>query len=202
MRMWLDFSLRLASAAGTRLIGSTNSVIDALQHARLEQSRTSYQTGSPHGGVLWRNASPMEDYGTDWVPHRVIRRTPQSVLVEAHPAVTPGDADSRAPTRTGRTYWLNRRDLERLGVARVRSRSIVFFTRPNASEESVKTLKSLIRLGVWFPFTEKDLRQAYLHRAAKHHPDAGGTDEKFIQLQDDHERAKIVLDLPINASHT
>jgi hypothetical protein len=199
MRMWLDFSIRLASE-GTTLLGSAYSVIRQLREAGLEHTRTLDAQASPRTDVVWRHASPMEDYGTDWVPHRIIRRTPQTVLVEAHPAIAVGATDKQAPgsKQRVRTYWLSRRDIERLGVARVRTRTTVFFSRPNASDKTVRTINSLIRLGIWFPFDEADLRQAYLRHATQLHPDAGGTDEKFIQLQDDLERAKVVLDLPVN----
>jgi hypothetical protein len=197
MRLWLDFSIKLGARENT-LIGYAHDVIQILRDAGIERDRSPHSPAFRHTDVVWRRASRMEDYGTEWVPHRVIRRSPQTVLVEAHPAISAGRTNEDSPGRSSRAYWLNRWDLERIGVARVRSRAVSFYTRPSASDEAVRTIESLIRLGIWFPFTEKDLRQAYIRRASQHHPDVGGSDEKFIQLQDDHERAMVALNLPVN----
>jgi hypothetical protein len=197
MGIWFDISLGLGTGKNV-LIRSAHTVVRKLREARIEPSRPRYSETSHQEDVVWRRTSPMEDLGRDWVPHRVIRRTPQTVLVEALPAVPSDSASGNSTRPRRRTYWLNRQDLERLGVARVRSRSIVFFTRPDVSDEAVSTVRSLVRLGLWFPFSEKDLRGAYIRRASLHHPDAGGSNEKFIQLQDDHARAMAVLNLPVN----
>ncbi|MEX2425351.1 MAG: hypothetical protein WD401_01170 [Thermomicrobiaceae bacterium] len=201
MRLWLDFSSKLVTGENF-LIRSANSVIQALRDTRIEQARPLESLVPQRTEAVWRRTSPMEGYDTEWVPHRVVRWTSQTVLVEAYPTV-PSDCPVEQGTgRRRRTYWVNRRDLERYGVAPVRSRKIAFFTSPNFTDEAVRMVESLMRLGLWFPFAEEDLRQVYIRRASQHHPDAGGCDEKFIQLQDDHARALTALGLPVNAPVT
>jgi hypothetical protein len=198
MRLRLDYSMNLGIGEHI-LVRSANTVIQALRDARIGSTGPIEPATSRDFEVIWRHASPMEGYDTDWVPHRVVRWTAQTVLVEAHPAVPGDQPDEQSNGRRRQSYWLDRRDLERYGVARVRSRKIAFFSSPDVTAEAVRTVESLLRLGLWFPFNDEDLRYAYIRRASQHHPDAGGSDEKFIQLQEDQERAAIALRLHASA---
>jgi len=47
----------------------------------------------------------------------------------------------------------------------------------------------LIRLGLMLPCNEADVKQAYLAKAKVMHPDAGGDQNQFIELQTDFDRA-------------
>jgi len=47
----------------------------------------------------------------------------------------------------------------------------------------------LIRLGLMLPCSEADVKQAYLAKAKVMHPDAGGDQAQFIELQTDFDRA-------------
>ena len=80
-----------------------------------------------------------------------------------------------------------------MGVARVRSRKIAFFRSPRVSCEIVEGVESLLRLELWFPCTEADLRRAFLRWAHECHPDAGGNEERFLRLQKDRDNAAVML---------
>ena len=55
---------------------------------------------------------------------------------------------------------------------------------------------ALLRLA--YPFDEDQLTQAYRRRARETHPDAGGSEREFIQVQQAYERLQGVLDLEIS----
>ncbi len=55
---------------------------------------------------------------------------------------------------------------------------------------------ALLRLA--YPFDEGQLTQAYRRRARETHPDAGGSEREFIQVQQAYERLQGVLDLEIS----
>jgi hypothetical protein len=55
---------------------------------------------------------------------------------------------------------------------------------------------ALLRLA--YPFDEEQLTQAYRRRARETHPDAGGSEREFIQVQQAYERLQGVLDLEIS----
>lgn len=135
----------------------------------------------------------MEDFGTRWVPHRVVRRGTKEIQVEASPSLEL-DANGRSRRPAG-TYSIDRRELQRYGFARAESSRTVFFSQPKASDRIVRAVDAVQRLGLWFPFSEDDLRQAYLQRARASHPDAGGSSDRFVQLQEDYQRARELLDL-------
>jgi VanZ family protein len=48
----------------------------------------------------------------------------------------------------------------------------------------------LVRLGVGLPCTPQDVEQAYLEKVKQAHPDRGGTQEDFLELQDAYAQAK------------
>jgi hypothetical protein len=187
--MWFRFGFSNVDVSGE--YGFLGTVRDALQALRDAQQTRLSKNEYPNSGAadfLWRYASDMEDYGTNWVPHRVARWNQHSVLVEARPTLP--DSRSQSPaSRRVRTYWLDRQDLEQIGVARVRTRDVAFFLSPHAGERAIATVKAIMRLGLWFPFTEQELRQAYLGRALWLHPDVGGSEAEFVQLQLDRELA-------------
>jgi hypothetical protein len=142
---------------------------------------------------LWRRPSALEEYESGWVPHRVVRKTSKYIVVEAYPWIQETSSDRRLPRRPLRTYWLDRWELEHMGVARVRSRKTIFFRTPREGSEFVDAVESLLRLGLWLPFSEEDLRKAFLRHAQEVHPDAGGNEERFIRLQEDRDRAAELL---------
>lgn len=144
---------------------------------------------------LWRYASPMEQQADPWVPHRIVRQTDRALLVEAAPYSAEshragGDGNTRV-----RTYWIDRSEIEMYGLARARSRKTVFFRHRNVSENVIRVTESLNRLGLWWPFSEDDLRQAFRRKALQVHPDTGGTEERFVQLQTDYRRAHAALSM-------
>lgn len=47
----------------------------------------------------------------------------------------------------------------------------------------------LVKLGLTFPCSPEDVKQAYLAKAKRAHPDAGGSPEAFVSLQDAYEKA-------------
>jgi hypothetical protein len=193
MRFWFTFSL----SSGTKGIAFTRGARHILQSLRDVQHNLPTAAESMNrgpGGVLWRSASTMEDYGTNWVTHRVLRWNEHSVVVEAQPYGSGAQLHGQTSKRGIRSYWLNRRDLDQFGVARVRSRKVAFFTSEHTSSEAVALVESLIRLGLWFPYTEDDLRQAYFRLALTVHPDVGGNKEKFLQLENDRELAAAALE--------
>jgi hypothetical protein len=149
--------------------------------------------------LVWRHTSPMEERDTPWVPHRIVRWNRQSVLVEAEPHLTGAQPRGQNATRRNLTYRLSRWELEQIGVARVHSRRIAFFTAPTENSNAIGAIESLMRLDLWFPFTEQELKDAYIQRALRAHPDAGGSNEKFRQLQHDRDRAEKLLSHPANA---
>lgn len=137
----------------------------------------------------------MEQQADRWVPHRIVRRTSRALLVEAAPYNPEAQQSSRRTHERVRTYWVDRSELERNGLARARSRKTVFFTSPRVSEQVVSVIESLNRLGLWWPFTADDLRQAFRRKALQAHPDAGGSEERFVQLQTDYHRALVALEM-------
>lgn len=135
----------------------------------------------------------MEEHPTAWVEHRVLRRSRNSALVEANPVVAAPQPGVHGASRRIPGYWIDQQELERRGFTRVRSRRTIFFATPHASDELVETLDALVRLGLWIPYSEDDLKQAFRRLALRLHPDAGGTDSRFIRLQDDFNRASQAL---------
>jgi hypothetical protein len=193
MRLWFTFSLSSGSKGIAFARGARN-ILQSLRDVQRNLPTSAESVNRVPGGVLWRSASAMEDYGTNWVPHRVLRWNEHSVVVEAQPWGSGAQLQRQTGKRGIRSYWLNRRDLEQFGVARVRTRKIAFFTNENSSSEAVALVESLIRLGLWFPYTEDDLRQAYFRLALAVHPDVGGNEEKFLQLESDRELAAAALE--------
>ncbi len=47
----------------------------------------------------------------------------------------------------------------------------------------------LIALGLTFPCSPEDVKQAYFAKAKQAHPDAGGSPEQFVALQQAYEKA-------------
>ena len=58
------------------------------------------------------------------------------------------------------------------------------------SSPSGKRPEFLVRLGVGLPCTSADVEQAYLEKVKLAHPDRGGTQQDFLELQTAYQRAK------------
>jgi hypothetical protein len=192
MKLWLNFSIG-APSREVSWLGLGRDIIAALREAQVEHTPVQYRPRQSQIELIWRRASSLEEHDSTWIPHRIVRWTPRSILVEAHPWLPDVNPDRQFHSGRLRTYWLNRWDLEHKGVARVRSRKIVFFKTPRVRSEIVDGIESLLRLGLWFPFTEEDLRKIFLRRAHESHPDAGGNDERFLRLQNDRDNAATLL---------
>jgi hypothetical protein len=193
MRLRVNFSLSTVYG-GSGLLGAASKFI---QEARNLQRKRQLGTERPNRlmqGLLWRSASEDEDYGSTWLPHRVIRLNQHSVMVEARPYLHGTQQPEPKANRRVRVYWLERAELEQIWVARARSRNVAFFIDPHTHISAVETVEAILRLGLWFPYTEPDLRRAYLRRARVLHPDVGGNEERFVQLQRDRELAAAALD--------
>lgn len=63
-------------------------------------------------------------------------------------------------------------------------------TRPNPADASPAGRPDfLVALGLTFPCSPEDVKQAYFLKAKQAHPDAGGSPEQFVALQQAYEKA-------------
>jgi hypothetical protein len=149
--------------------------------------RHSRHVAERHEGpeFLWRYSAPRGDRSGRWLPHRVVRKTEQAVFVEARPH-RPGP--TTGASRPARIKRITRADLAAYGYARVASERTTFFARPQDLAEYRQLRAAAERVGVYWPCSEAELRQAHRRRALDVHPDSGGDEESFIQLQADFER--------------
>jgi hypothetical protein len=170
----------------------------ALQYHRALRAR---ERGKPARGApaaqefLYRD---VEDTCTGaWrsVPYRVQRKTKATTYVERQPydasAVTGSWVDSGAAT-----FRLSREALERDGYAfvpiTVDTEDPLFFTTPydqRVTHPGRASPACLAVLGLTFPCTIAQVRDAYRDRVRRAHPDHGGGHEAFIALQEAYEEA-------------
>jgi hypothetical protein len=135
--------------------------------------------------LLWRYSAPRGDRPGRWLPHRVVRKTDQAVFVEARPYRPKPSTGASRPARIKR---IARADLAAYGYARVASERTTFFARPQDLAKYRQLRAAAERVGTYWPCSEAELRQAHRRRALDVHPDSGGDEESFIQLQADFER--------------
>jgi hypothetical protein len=120
---------------------------------------------------------------TTYVQGRRMRDAPvsesrcKSVIVEAHPYGFRDLPHRQAENRRARSCWLNCRDLEQYGIARVQSRKIAFFAKEHMSGAAAAFVESLIRIGLWFPYPQEELRRAYVCCASLVPPAVEGNSE-------------------------
>ena len=128
------------------------------------------------------------------VPHRVVKKTKKYIYVEQQPY--------EATQRSGSwlehdiaTFRLSRMMLEREGYALTPVTEIddpLFFTTPiqdRTAQFAYQTPACLRTLNLTFPCTDVEVKAAYRKLAKAAHPDQGGSEEKFRELQAAYEQA-------------
>jgi hypothetical protein len=144
---------------------------------------------------LYRDVEAPATGGWRSVPYRVQRKTKTTTYVEQQPydpsAVTGSWVDSGAAT-----FRLSREALDRDGYAfvpiSVDTEDPLFFTTPyneRVTHPGRASPACLAVLGLTFPCTVTQVRDAYRDRVRQAHPDHGGSHEGFIALREAYEEA-------------
>jgi hypothetical protein len=133
-------------------------------------------------------------FGKSAIPsiHRIVKITERRVYVDGSGTVPEG----------WRGYGINfifvldRRELEREGRAWSQSQGRYYYAIPasnrthieeDTDEESLPDFVEVLGLSV--PFDIQDVKNAYRQKVKRVHPDAGGSVEEFIVLQENYEKA-------------
>ncbi len=144
---------------------------------------------------LYRDVWDPETQQWHSMPHRVVQRTSKYIYVEQQPAsfssLTGNWQDGDRPT-----YRLDRRALEQYGYAFVpastpladKEEPLFFnYDRRQQQEDQVPTCLRMLNLS--WPCTMTDVQEAYRRLVKDAHPDAGGSHDKFLELQAAYEQA-------------
>jgi hypothetical protein len=132
------------------------------------------------------------------VPHRVVQKTRKYVYVAQHPYsaddVTGGWQDREVPT-----FRLDRKRLDREGYAFIPATAYLtgteepmFFAAPHHERTTAgdRQLPKCLRvLGISWPCTVTDVKEAYRRLVKSAHPDGGGSHDGFLALQEAYEQA-------------
>lgn len=128
----------------------------------------------------------------DWKPvsHRVTAKTRKYVYVERSP-YSPNGLSGIWLDHEQTTYRLDRQTLERQGFTplptearAVENEEPVFFNYERMKSREVQLYKCLEALRLSWPCTVADVRKAYRKLARQAHPDGGGSEDKFLALQE------------------
>jgi hypothetical protein len=138
---------------------------------------------------VYQDYESGEDCQCHAIPHRIIRRTPRRVFVNTNPYHDGKDIWD------GRTYALDRAELEQTGSAFARRRwflcfwaSMEAFHRDHRSPYS-EPPSCLAFFGLKLPANVDSLKAVYRERAKKAHPDRGGSAEDFRQVEAQYQAA-------------
>jgi hypothetical protein len=141
------------------------------------------------------------------IRHRVIRKTRRKVFVDHQfewdttpewdsPSVPRGRVDKEGWERYygQRTIALDREKLEREGSVWSRQARAIFYTTPiEDRQQSWQVPACLQALGLGPKATPALVKAAYRRLAKTAHPDAGGTHEAFVALQEAYEQALALM---------
>ncbi len=149
-------------------------------------------------GFLYRDVRDAMTRHWDSVPHRVVRITRKYVYVEQHP-YSPDDLTGSWLDQERPTFRLDRQALEQEGYAFIPATATIadteepmFFTRPRhkcVGWYGRQLPKCLGVLGLSWPCTVTDVKEAYRRLVKRAHPDGGGNHDKFLALQEAYEQA-------------
>jgi hypothetical protein len=123
------------------------------------------------------------------VPHRVMRKTRQFVFIEQQ-SYSPGELTGSWFDQKIPTFRLDRRMLEREGYAfipatiYVEDAEEIFFSNEYTKASGEVQIRCIQRLNLVWPCTETDVKRAYRTLAKSAHPDGGGSQDKFLALQE------------------
>jgi DnaJ-class molecular chaperone len=82
--------------------------------------------------------------------------------------------------------------LERDGEVYCRAAYQRFYLAPPELREHNNTPSSFVMLGLSYPATREQVTKAFRRKSKEAHPDKGGTDAAFIELQDAYKRALVM----------
>jgi hypothetical protein len=146
----------------------------------------SREQGSAPVEFVYDEYQSEEDRECHPMPHRIIRRTRQRVFVNRNPYWDGKDIWD------GRTYALDRAELEQTGSALVDRRSTAVhrlwasmeaFNRDHHHNSQTKPPDCLAFFGLKLPNSVDSLRAVYRAAVKRTHPDHGGNPEDFLQVQ-------------------
>jgi hypothetical protein len=123
------------------------------------------------------------------VPHRVVQRTKKYIYVEQSPYPPEDMAGSWLDGKRA-TFRLDRQALEQEGYAFVPATASltdeeepIFFTYERVNRQGTFAPACLVALGLSWPCTTSEVKDAYRRLIRSAHPDGGGSHEKFLDLQ-------------------
>lgn len=135
----------------------------------------------------------------EWVsrPHRVAKKTRKTVFVEESPyspdEMAAGWFETEQPT-----FRLDRQALEREGYAFIPAdadiadtEEPIFYRWPRQKRMGwydILVPNCLLVLGLTSPCTAAEVKEAYRRLVKQVHPDAGGTHDAFLELQEAYEQ--------------
>lgn len=138
---------------------------------------------------LYRDVYDTESRQWVPVPHRVVRRTREYVFIEQQP-YSPDELTGSWFDRESPTFRLNRRMLEQEGYAFVPATAYVedveeiYFSNEYTRVSGDAQIKCIQMLNLSWPCTEAEVKRAYRKLVKSAHPDGGGTQDKFLALQE------------------
>jgi hypothetical protein len=129
------------------------------------------------------------------VPHRVVRKTRKYVYVEQSPH-SPHDLAASWLDGEPPTYRLDRQALDQEGYAFIPATSSpsdqvdpLFYRDEHMKLSGDHLPKCLGVLNLSWPWTVKDVQEAYRKLVRSAHPDGGGSHDQFLELQAAYEQA-------------
>ncbi len=143
---------------------------------------------------LYRDVYDPESQQWTPVPHRVVRRTRKYVFVEERP-YAPDELTGSWLDHGFHTFRLDRRMLEREGYAfvpatsRVEDAEEIYFSDEDIKPSGEIHIRCIQMLNLSWPCTEAEVKSAYRKLAKSTHPDGGGSEEQFLELQQAYEQA-------------
>lgn len=144
---------------------------------------------------LYRDVRDPATQQWNSLPHRVVRRTRKFIYIEQQPSsfssLTGNWRDGERPT-----YRLDRQSLEQDGYAFIPATATLgdkeeplFFTYDRRKQQEDHVPKCLRVLHLSWPCTIAEVQEAYRRLVKDTHPDAGGSHDKFLELQAAYEQA-------------
>lgn len=138
------------------------------------------------GQIIWRGHRSWVNlfdftggtvgWNTTFIPYRITGITAQRIKVEVLPDSINGTPSDKKP------LFLKRGIMELAGKQyHTRFHEYFYAEKPKADPERRGSITNVLNLTA--PFTADDVNRQYKQLARKLHPDAGGTDAQFIELQ-------------------